>query len=440
MRSAPGNGSVGDGKLTALMITAFIDMVGVFLVIPILPFYVKEMGAGPHAGLVVGMLVAVFSVAQLVSAPMWGRFSDKYGRRPALMVGLTASTIAYIIFAFAGSIWLLFLSRIVQGAGGGTVGVIQAYVADSVKPDQRARALGWLSAATNLGVTLGPVFGSLATAHGRHAPGLCAAGLCILNITFAWHFLVESRDMTEAKAHAAKPRRSMDAILRVITHSNEPAPRLIWIYAVGMGAFSGVMAILALFLSNQFGVTADTIGVFFGYIGAIAVLTRLFILGWAVDRFGEARLSRFGAALLATGLATMPFMHLMPVPPGIAGQLVGFPPKVAHAILALFPFLPLALPVALIPLGTAFTFPCVTSLLSRVTPSNERGLYMGLQQTYGGVARVLFPLMAGRAFDWVVPLPFLVSATMVAGTIVLGLGLDRYARDAPSPAGPVQPA
>src|SRR5262249_43346383 len=147
--------------------------------------------------------------------------------------------------------------------------VIQAYVADAVKPEQRARGLGWLSAATNAGVTLGPVVGSLTTHGGRHTPGLAAAAVCVVNILFAWKFLSESRDMDEARK-TPKRGRSLDAASRVITHSKEPASRLIWMYAVGMGAFSGVTAILALFLSDRFGVTADTIGYFYGYIGAIS--------------------------------------------------------------------------------------------------------------------------------------------------------------------------
>src|SRR5437764_8714452 len=136
------------GKLVVLMITSFIDMVGTLMIIPLLPFYAKEFGAN---GLVVGLLVSSFAIAQLISAPMWGRFSDRYGRRPALLVGLTASALAYVVFGFASSLWLLFLSRIVQGAGGGTVSVIQAYVADAVKPEDRAKGLGWLSASTNAG-------------------------------------------------------------------------------------------------------------------------------------------------------------------------------------------------------------------------------------------------------------------------------------------------
>lgn len=416
------------GKLVVLMITAFIDMVGTLMIIPLLPFYAKSFGAN---GLVVGMLVSAFSIAQLLSAPMWGRFSDRYGRRPALMVGLAASAFAYVIFAYSGSLWLLFLSRLVQGSGGGTVSVIQAYVADALAPEERAKGLGWLSAATNAGVALGPVIGSYMLAFGPHAPGLAAAALCVLNIGFAFRFLVESRDMVEARSAIHVPGRSRAAVSHVVTHSNEPASRLIWIYAIGIGAFQGMNAIFALFLAARFGVTSRTIGYFYTYIGVVSVVTRALILGRAVDRFGEARLSRLGQTLLAIGLAAMPFMHRLADPAAFVARLGGVIPVSALGVL---PFLPLAMAVTLLPLGTAFTFPCVTSLLSRVVPSRERGLYMGVQQTFGGMARVIFPIAAGWTFDRFPELPFLVSATLVAGTILLGLGMEEYTRPKPEPA------
>jgi MFS family permease len=314
----------------------------------------------------------------------------------------------------------------VQGAGGGTVSVIQAYVADALAPEDRAKGLGWLSAATNAGVALGPALGSFASHWGRSGPGLAAAALCVINILFAWHFLSESRDMVEAKAAARIRPRSRDAVMHVLTHSNEPASRLIWIYAIAMGAFQGVNAILALFLAARFGVTEKTVWVFFTYIATISVLTRAAILGWAVDRFGEARLSRFGSMLLAIGLASIAFMYPLRDPASVAHAL-----RLSPSFVAALPYLPLALAVALLPLGTAFTFPCVTALLSRVIPSSERGLYMGVQQTFGGSARVVFPILAGLAFDRFVELPFLVSAALVAGTIYLGLGMEENIRAKP---------
>lgn len=387
------------------MITAFVDMVGLLMVVPLLPFYALDMGG---AGLIVGVLVSSFSLAQLVSAPLWGRVSDRYGRRPALLAGLLFAAAAYVIFAFANSLWLLLVSRLVQGAGGGTTGVIQAYVADATEPRDRAKSLGWISAATNLGVAIGPVLGSLTFTLGREAPGLFAAALCVLNIGFAWRFLRESHDIGAASAEGVRVRRSREAVFGVVRNSREPASRLIWIYAISMGAFQGMTAILALFLAYRYGVTEQTIGYFFMYIGAISVLTRAGVLGPLVDRLGEVRLSRVGLVTLSIGLATIPLTS---------------------------DYLLLALSVALIPLGTAFTFPCITAMLSQVISRHERGLYMGVQQTFGGIARVIGPIWAGWAWDHLgVGVPFWTGAVFVAGTLLLGIGMGSWTRDGARPA------
>lgn len=411
-------------KLFTLMATAFVDMVGLLMIIPLLPFYVKTLGGsgldllGWHFGIgtIMGFIVASFTLAQLLSAPMWGRFSDRVGRRPTLLIALGASAIAYLIFGFAHSLLVLFLSRIVQGAGGGTVGVIQAYVADSTDPKDRARALGWLSATTNLGVALGPVLGSFAIAlsksdllpgpgtlqMGGAAPGIMAAALCILNMVFVARYLKESRDFTEQPPAGEVRRSSTQAIWRVISHSSEPASRLIWIYAIAIGAFQGTFTVLALFLSVRFQVTKETIGYFFMYVGAISVFTRVLLLGRMVDWLGEAKLSRLGLVLLAAGVLGMPLSRNLWM---------------------------LAIAVALIPLGTAFTFPCVTALLSRVIAPRERGLYMGMQQTYGGVARIIAPLFFGWSFDSLgVSSPYFFSSAFILATIFLGFGMDKYAK------------
>ena len=423
-------------KLFTLMITAFIDMVGLLMIIPLLPYYVQDLsGSGLtvwhlHIGVgtILGFIVSSYTVAQLLSAPLWGRFSDRVGRRPTLLIALAASGIAYLIFGFAHSLLLLFISRVVQGAGGGTVGVIQAYVADSTEPKDRTRALGWLSATTNLGVVIGPVIGSFAVTLGTSkalsgystvdighaAPGVLAAALCLINIIFAARYLTESRGSDHATSDdAGEPvRKSRQAIWRVISHSGEPASRLIWIYAIAIGAFQGTFAVLALFLNVRFQVTAQLIGYFFMYTAAISVFTRVLLLGRMVDWLGEAKLSRLGLVLLAAGVVGMP----------LSGNLGT-----------------LAIAVALIPLGTAFTFPCVTALLSRVVSQRERGLYMGMQQTYGGITRAIAPVLYGRAFDTLgVSSPYYFSSAIILATIFLGFGLDKYARH--EPATPAQPA
>jgi MFS family permease len=416
------------GKLVVLMVTAFVDMMGGLIVFPLIPFLASRvLGHGPlwkvldavgmgGKGTVVSLLVTMFAVAQLVSAPMWGRVSDRVGRRPALLIGLGASAIAYVIFAFTNSLELLFLCRIVQGAGGGTVGVIQAYVADATGPKDRAKALGWLSAATNAGVMIGPAIGALTMGFGVSAqalavdpllkfrgPGLAAALIVAVDMLFAWFYLTESHDFKAAHASGRKVTRSREAVWRVVSHSGEPASRLIWIYAITMGAFQGMTTVLALFLAYKFSaVTEKTIGYFFVYVGALSVVTRALVLGKMVDVFGEAKLSRFGMVLLAAGLGTMPLSPTIPV---------------------------LAITVALVPLGMAFTFPCVTSLLSQVVPQHERGLYMGVQQTFGGMARVFGPIYAGLAYDYLGHgVPFYTASIIVLCTISLGLDMENFTK------------
>src|ERR1044072_9807750 len=156
-------------RLLVLFVTAFVDMVGLAMIVPLLPFYATDLGANAT---VVGVLISAFSVAQLAVAPLWGRFSDRYGRRPAILAGLLVSAAAYVLFAFAGSVPLLFPSRIVQGLGGGTIGVVQAYVADASPPAERVKSLGWLSAVTSFGAVGGPAVGSALVAFGgRRAAG-----------------------------------------------------------------------------------------------------------------------------------------------------------------------------------------------------------------------------------------------------------------------------
>jgi multidrug resistance protein len=394
-------------RLLVLFVTAFVDMVGLAMIVPLLPYYATEFGA---SALVVGLLISAFSLAQLACAPAWGRFSDRYGRRPAILAGLLITAVAYVVFAFAGNVWLLLLSRVVQGLGGGTIGVVQAYVADASSPEQRTKSLGWLSAVTSLGAVAGPAMGSaLDAVGGRHAPGLGAAVLSLLVAAFAWRFLRESREIRASAAHArpAAPTTGRAAIVRVVSHWREPAARLIWIYTIGIGAFYGTIQTVPLLLSGRFGVTERTIGYFIMYLGGMGVVVRSLVLGRMVDRLGEIRLARLGIVLLAAGLAATGLAQ------GGLLLLLGF---------------------TLMPIGTAFLFPCVTGTLSQVVPSGERGLYMGVQHTFGGVSRVAFPIGAGLLMDrFGVGVPFWTSALLVLVTLPLARTLGPALRPEPVP-------
>lgn len=405
-------------KLLVLMMTAFVDMAGLFIIIPLLPFYVERsiqngdtlFGMALDKGLMTGLIVSSFTVAQLVSAPFWGRISDRCGRRPVMLITLTASALAYLLFGFADSLILLLLSRVVQGAGGGMVGVIQAYVVDSVEPAQRARALGWLSASTNLGVALGPLLGSLAfalrdtdlmpgdsvVALGSAAPGICAALLCGLNGVFAACYLKESgvRQPKDRKRPSV-----IAAVSEVIAKPKLATSRIVLIYALAIGSAHGVMPLLAFFLGDRFGFDEFTIGYLFMYIGSLSVFARVLVLGRMVDKFGEVRVSRIGICSLALAFLMLPLVNSIGM---------------------------LAVVIAFQPIGMALTFPCLTSLLSRLVPQTDRGMYMGLQQTFAGLARVTSPLLYGQAYDFFGKgSPFLCAGSIILATLLLGIGLRR---------------
>jgi multidrug resistance protein len=382
-------------RLGVLIAVNLVDMIGLMLILPILPFYALDLGARPEA---VGWLIAGFAMAQLLAAPFWGRLSDRYGRRPALVIGLSASAIAYLVFAFANSLWLLFLSRVVQGAGGGTTGVAQAYVADTVSSRDRARALGWLSASTNVGVIVGPLIGSLATHLSRQAPGLAASVLCGVNAYFAWRWLPESR-RADAAEHPRERKPVWHAAWQVLRHPTRAVSRFVWIYGIGMLAFSCLTSIIALFLQAEYGVTARTIGLVFTYIGVLNIVMRLVVLGPVVDRVGETRAMRFGAAALILGLLAYPAAR-----------------QPWH----------LALVIPLVPVGTALLFPATTSLMSRYSERHEVGTTLGVAQTYAGISRVVAPLLATSAFQrlghsW----PFFGGAALMAVVSLLAFRLDR---------------
>ena len=400
-------------RLSVLMLVAFVDMMGLMIIWPLLPLYAKNFGA---TATVVGLLAASFPVAQLVSSPVWGYVSDRYGRRPALLVGLGASAFAYVVFGFAHSVWLLFLSRFVQGLGGGTTGVVQAYVADTMLPRERAKALGWLSAATSAGVLFGPGIGSFMNHFGDAVPGVFASILVLINVAFAWKWLPESRwaqagvtrTAADAPRKSATFRETVQNIIqpaaRVVADPLRPVSLLIWIYAFAMLAFNALPPVFSLYLNDRFGINTEQIGYFFMVFGAIGVLMRIGPVGWFNEWLGEVRTMQVGLFLLLAGFILVPLAPSLPL--FIAAQV-------------------------LLPLGTALLFPANSALVSHRAHHDEIGVTLGVQQTYRGVAAILGPIYAGSSYQLLGPhVPFYISAVITVFVIYLTL---RIQEDTPTP-------
>jgi len=412
-------------RIWVLMGTVFVDMIGFLVVLPLLPYYGERYGASDTT---IGLLIAVFAFAQLTSAPLWGRLSDRLGRRPVILGSLLLAAAAFVLFGLTAripghvlSLALLFVSRFVQGMGGGTTGVIQAYVSDSVEPDQRTRALGWLTAATSAGVMLGPLIGSLAVRLGDEAPGYVAAGLCLANFVSAWLLLPESnpRDAASGAAsgeaiatagrgpagEAAVPRRRPSlrrAITQVLRHPAEERSRLIWTYALGMMAFMAMNGVIVLYLDRRFGIDAAHIGWFYTYVGGVSLLMRALLLGPINERIGDVATLRVGALCLCAGLAAVP----------LPGTVWG-----------------LAAVILLVPVGTALLFPATTSLVSRHSQRDDTGQNLGVQQAFGGVSRMVGPIWATALFEHVGwRAPFWAAAALMLGVVTISLGVERRGR------------
>ncbi len=405
-------------KLTVLIAVCFVDMIGLLMIAPLLTFYALRLGGQAST---VGPLFSSFAVAQLLASPIWGRVSDRYGRRPVLIIGLLASAIAYLIFGFANSLWLLFVCRIVQGFGGGTTGVAQAYVADAMEPSRRAKALGWLSAATSLGVSIGAVLGSLThRLWGPQGPGISAAVLVLVNMLIAWKWLPESRVLTrppEETRHTVDPdapsgwRRAVNNIARpvwnVVRHPGRPVSEVIWVYAIGMLALNSLIAVLSLYLQQRFGMNENNVGPIYFVFSGVGVVMRTYPVGWINERLGEVRTMRLGAILLGTGLLLMPL------------------PRTEWAFICC---------LILSPIGTALLFPASTALVSHRTNRNEYGVQMGAQQTLRGIMSIVGPIGATLAFQYLGPgVPFLIAAGIVALAALLAFRVKDTAAHEPAP-------
>ncbi|MEM8932642.1 MAG: MFS transporter [Acidobacteriota bacterium] len=380
-------------KLWVLMVTAFVDMIGFALIVPLLPYYALEFGASATT---IGFLMAIFAFGQMTTAPLWGRLSDRIGRKPVLMASQGLSAVAFVVFAFADAVWLLFLCRFLQGVGSGTLGAVSAYVTDAVGPDERAKALGWITACTSAGVMVGPAIGSLTVGWSSAAPGLIAAGLCGVNLVFTSIFLGEARAVDRDKPRP-KSRRLLGEIGQVLARPAVPVHSLIWVYTAGMMAFMSMTGIMALYLEAVFGIDKERIGYFYVAIGAVSVVMRGLILGRMVDAFGEVRTLRLGALCLGLGMLGLTVPTTVP----------------AFVVVML-----------MVPTGTALLFPSTTSLVTRYADPDHVGQTVGVQQAFGGVSRLLAPIWAGAVFEVVgIREPFWIGGTLVLLTFLFALRL-----------------
>ena len=418
-----------------IFLTVFIDLIGFGIVVPLIALYSRSYGA---SGLLIGVIGASFSAAQFIFAPIWGRLSDRVGRRPILLISSAGAALSYVMFAIgsglenhAVGLWVLLLSRTFAGVCGGNITVAQAYIADITPPENRSKRMGLIGMAFGLGFIFGPVIGGIGLKFlGSTGPGWLAAAICAFNFILALFILAES--WTPSSEHAkARPR------LQQWGHSlSQPKiALLILIFFLATFAFSCFEITLPLLINDNFhlGLSdidqikgATTVIYLFVFCGLIGAVIQGGAIGRLVKKFGERKL--IALSLFLTGLS----MVLLPLVKGqgqlLWGQLLG------HEGI---PWLKMLGVLSLLSIGSSITRPPVFGLLSNLTSAHEQGATIGVAQSAGSLARILGPIFAAGLYTHIPALPYMVCGgiSILAGLIaVMYLPSGQHAVVNPAPA------
>lgn len=402
-----------------LVLTVFVDLIGFGIIIPLLPLYARTFQAGPNT---IALLMATFSFFQFLFAPILGRWSDRIGRRPVLLLSLAGTIIGYVPLAIADrfpmpaaflggiplGLGLLFLSRVIDGISGGNIATAQAYIADITTPEDRIKGMAMIGAAFGLGFIFGPALGSWLVRYGFHWPAVAAGTLAAINWVWAWKALPESRKPNAAPTERRSP-------LTAIAHAIR-SPRiggLISLVFVATFAFAALETTFTLYLQNRLGVdpqqAAEQSGWYFAYVGIVLAL----IQGGAIRRLKGKDLEPWlvigGTLSLAIGCFGIAMVH-----------------STAW----------LLLPLTFVGLGSGFVNPSLSSLISRHAHSTQMGETLGASQGMSGLARIIGPLVAGVVYGgthnaWFSlnpGRPYIVAGVVMTLAFFMALRLPRIVR------------
>lgn len=375
-------------RLLTLFLIVFIDLLGFSLILPLLPFYAETFGATPFQ---IGLLVAAYAAAQLVGAPLLGRLSDRFGRRPVLLISLIGTFIGFLILGFASSLWMLFASRLLDGFTGGNISVAQAYITDITDEKDRAKGLGLLGAAFGVGFIIGPAVGGILSVYGFAVPAFVAAGLSLISILGVIFFLPESLT-AEARARLEKKAKQEISLRNLWAAINRPrvGPLLNVRFFYGL-AFATFQTIFPLYAQYKLGLDARNTGFVLTYVGILVVFVQGFLVGWLAARYNEYRL-----IFLATILMMIVLFAWALVPNLMALLIVLAPLAVAAGILNTL----------------------LNSALSKAVYPEEVGGTLGLSASLESLTRVISPtaggILIGSLGTWA---PGVVGGLIMLGTV-----------------------
>jgi multidrug resistance protein len=404
-------------SLLVIFLTVFIDLVGFGIVVPLTPMFSRDFGA---SGWQLGFVIASYSVMQFIFSPIWGKLSDRHGRRPILLISTAGAVVSYVIFALAlhwGHLWMLLASRLFAGACGGNITVAQAYIADISKPEERSKRMGLIGMAFGLGFIFGPAIGGVALKFfGAAAPGWAAAGLCALNLMLTYAILAESRQ-PDSTPVADRPRFAQWGH----TLTQPKIGLLILVFFLATFAFSCFECTLPLLVNDNFKLnfsienvtSATTVISLFVFCGLIGAVIQGGLIGRLVKALGEPKL--IAVSLVITGISLL----LLPVIKG-DGELKWL----SVLKLADSPWLKMLGALLLLSIGSSLTRAPLFGLLSNLAPANEQGATIGVAQSAGSLARIFGPMFASTLYAYHAPLPYFICGGIAIVTgFVAGLKL-----------------
>jgi DHA1 family tetracycline resistance protein-like MFS transporter len=380
--------------LVLMFFTVFIDLVGFGIVIPVLPLYAKQFGA---SGFTVGLLLMSYSAMQLFFAPMWGRLSDRIGRRPVLIISLSASVAGYSLWGFAGSLSMLFLSRLVAGLGNANLAVAQAYISDITPAESRSRAMGLIGAAFGLGFVLGPAISGIAMNLGMPANllGFLAASFSIIDLVFTAVFLPEPAGRTDSAHQRFSNDRSF--YIRTLTNKTFLLPLLIMF--ISTFAFANMETTLVLLTNQYFKFDMVQNSYLFAGLGLVMVFVQGGLIRPLSKRVPDKLLVTTGCALITLGLLLAPASHSIVI---------------------------LCFALLLLASGSGINNPSNSSLLSKLSAKHETGGVMGIGQSASTLGRIIGPVTGGLLFDLFGPtVPYWAAAVCTFIACMLSLRLPR---------------
>jgi MFS family permease len=366
--------------LLPIFLIVMVDVLGLTIILPLLPFYAERLGASPT---VVGLLVSTYAACQLVAGPVLGQISDRTGRRPLLLVSQMGTFVGFLILAWAGSLWVVFLARVIDGLTAGNLSLAQAYISDVTRPEERAKSFGVIGVAFGIGFLIGPAISGFLSTYGYQYPIFAAAALSATSILSTYFLLPGAPVIPESEKRDGPPLPA-GRRLRVLDWGRYAAyfkrpvlAQLLWQFFAFAFSFAIFMSGFALFAERRFTWNGHPFGVkevgyIFAYVGFLGIILQGGLIGRLVKRFGETKLVSCGFISATAGFALIGFMYHLP------GLLVA-------STLASF--------------GTGVLRPALTSLITQHAGREEQGIVLGLTQSLMSVAQIVAPVIGGFLID-----------------------------------------